>query len=201
MTPTGHDAIVVTDKATVIDNKRYQRTMYRGLRCAGCGRGGIVVIGLRDDLPAGSPEYSRLLDFFPRALDTLPVPGAVPLDLVSEFREAELTASVAAWRAASAMLRSVLEKTLKHNGYKKGSLADKIDEAANDGAITAARSRRAHEDIRVLGNDVLHDAWRVVSEDEYDRAHKYAQRILEDFYDDRTSVETLLKDKGRLPKP
>jgi hypothetical protein len=129
------------------------------------------------------------------------VPAEVPPDVLAEFREAELTASVGAWRAASAMLRSTLEKTLKHNGYRKGSLADKIDEAAADGVITAARSKRAHEDIRVLGNDVLHDAWRVVTQEEFDLAHKYAQRILEDLYDDRPSVMALLTEKKRLPLP
>ncbi|MFY9954362.1 DUF4145 domain-containing protein [Bradyrhizobium sp.] len=112
-----------------------------------------------------------------------------------------MTASVGAWRAASAMLRSTLEKTLKHNGYLKGSLADKIDQAAEDGVITAARSKRAHEDIRVLGNDILHDARRVVFQAEFDLAHKYAQRILEDLYDDRPSVTALLAEKLRLPLP
>lgn len=67
--------------------------------------------------------------------------------------------------------------------------------------ITASRSRKAHEDIRVLGNDVLHDEWRAVTQDEFDLAHHYVQRILEDFYDDRPSVEALLMDKGRMQKP
>jgi hypothetical protein len=80
-------------------------------------------------------------------------------------------------------------------------LADRIDEAAADGTITAARSKRAHEDIRVLGNDVLHDEWREVTEDEFDEAHHYAQRILEDFYDDRPTVEALLIEKGRMKAP
>jgi len=101
----------------------------------------------------------------------------------------------------SALLRSTLEKTLSANGYKKGTLAERIDEAAADGAITAARSKRAHDDIRVLGNDILHDDWRAVTEDEFDQAHHYAQRILEDFYDDRPSVEALLIAKGRLRTP
>jgi len=140
-----------------------------------------------------------MLDFFPASIDTFPIPATAPIDIVAEFREAELVGSVAAWRAASAMLRSTLEKTLKANGYTKGSLADKIDDAAADGVITEARARRAHDDIRVLGNDVLHDAWRAVTQDEFDLAHKYTQRILEDLYDDRPSVEKLLRAKGRIP--
>ena len=96
------------------------------------------------------------------------------------------------------MLRSTLEKTLLANGYEKGNLYKKIETAAADGTITAARSKRAHENIRVLGNDVLHDEWREVTEEEFDEAHHYAQRILEDFYDDRPTVEALLKEKGRM---
>ncbi len=55
------------------------------------------------------------------------------------MREAERCAAVGAWRAASAMLRSALEKTLKANGYTNGNLAQKIDAAAVDGVIPAAR--------------------------------------------------------------
>jgi len=49
-----------------------------------------------------------------------------------------------------------------------------------------------------LGNDVLHEDWREVTEDEYNDAHKYAQRILEDFYDHRPTVEAQL---GALKRP
>ena len=65
--------------------------------------------------------------------------------------------------------------------------------------ITETRKKRAHENIRVLGNDVLHDEWREVRQDEFEEAWKYSQRILEDFYDDRPTVEERLKGKGRIP--
>jgi hypothetical protein len=156
----------------------------------------LAALALRQD---GNSD--GLVEFFPRSIDALNVPDQVPTDVLTEFRESELTASVGAWRAASAMLRSTLEKTLKHNGYTTGSLAAKIDQAADDGVITAARSKRAHDDIRVLGNDILHDAWRAVTQEEFDLAHKYAQRILEDLYDDRPSVVALLTEKGRMPLP
>jgi hypothetical protein len=61
------------------------------------------------------------------------------------------------------LLRSTLEKTLKANGYTKGNLKEKIEAAAADGVITAPRERRAHSEVRVLGNDVLHDEYRPVS--------------------------------------
>jgi hypothetical protein len=60
-----------------------------------------------------------------------------------------------------------------------GSLAKRIDEAAEDGILTEARRKRAHEDIRVLGNDVLHEEWREITEEEVDLAHHYVQRILD----------------------
>ncbi len=75
----------------------------------------------------------------------------------------------------------------------------RIDAAAADGVITAARQRKAHDDIRALGNDVLHDDWREVEADEVEDAHRYMQRILEDLYDDRATVEGILRAKGKLP--
>lgn len=92
-------------------------------------------------------------------------------------------------------------KTLAANGYAKGTLAARIDAAAADGVITAARQRRAHDDVRSLGNDILHDEWRPVTSDEYDAAHGYVLRIIEDLYDHRGEVEALLREKGRLPEP
>jgi hypothetical protein len=99
------------------------------------------------------------------------------------------------------MFRSVLEKILKTDGYTKGNLRDKIDAAADDGVITQARKQKAHDEVRVLGNDVLHDEWREVSEAEVALAQHYMQRICEDFYDDRPEVEKILAAKGRRAAP
>jgi hypothetical protein len=102
------------------------------------------------------------------------------------------------------MLRSVLEKTLLANGYTKkkdGALEKRIDAAAADGVLGEPRRQRVHQDIRVLGNDILHDPWREVTEEEYELAHHYAQRILEDLYDNRGGVVKHLQAKGRLPAP
>jgi Domain of unknown function (DUF4145) len=175
-----------------------QTTSYNLLRCAGCGRGGLSCVRQGQiHTNRGAQNHHQLLQFFPRSIDSLDLPADLPKDLATEFREAELTASVHAWRGASALMRSTLEKALKHSGYTKGNLKILIDEAAADGAITAARSVRAHEDIRVLGNDILHDDWRAITEEEYELAHRYTQRILEDLYDDRDSVLKLLCSKGR----
>ena len=105
------------------------------------------------------------------------------------------------YRASAAMFRSVLDKTMRASGYKtkRANLQQQIDAAAKDGVITEARKRRAHDDIRVLGNDVLHDEWHEISEDDVEPAHRYTQRVLEDLYDDRNSVLKLLRQAGRGP--
>lgn len=129
------------------------------------------------------------------------LPERTPKDLVAEFKEAEKCLENECYRAAAGLFRSVLDKTLLANGYKpRGErLVDEIDAAANDGIIAEARRKRAHQDIRVLGNDVLHDKWREIKEEDVELAHKYSQRILEDFYDDRDSVLTQLREKKRVP--
>lgn len=172
---------------------------YRLLRCAGCARAGLAKI--HSDHPDG--EVGELQEFFPSAPVFAPIPRDTPDDLRKELREAELCASVGAWRAASAMMRSVLEKPLQANGYTRadGSLEKRIDDAAGDGVIGEPRRQRVHQDIRVLGNDVLHDPWREVTEEEYELAHHYAQRILEDLHDNRPGVVKHLQERGRLAVP
>lgn len=105
------------------------------------------------------------------------------------------------------MLRSCLEKVLNRNGYTKDELEKedvkpdlyhRIELAAKDGVITAARRKRAHSNVRVLGNDILHEDWKPVEREAYEDSHHYTVRILEDFYDDRETVETLLKGKRRI---
>ena len=163
------------------------------MRCAGCGRGGIAKI--HDN---GTVRDGTLEEFFPLSIDHAKIPAGAPPGIEAEFRDAGKCAAFSAWRAASALLRSALEKTLKANGYTSGTLAAKIDLAAADGVITESRRKRAHDEVRVLGDDVLHDDWKAISSDDVEAATHYAQRILEDFYDDRPSVEALLKAKGRL---
>lgn len=172
----------------------YEFIRYRLFRCAGCGRGGMAKIHVDN---RGS---TTLESFLPTSIEQLLLPEtSVPQGIRNEFREAEQCFSVGAYRAASALFRSTLEKTLRANGYLKGSLHERINEAIEDGVITATRGKRAQEDIRVLGNDVLHDEWREVSAEEVEKAHRYVQRILEDLYDDRPTVEAQLTLKTRLP--
>ena len=188
----GELGYLLIDQPHQFAGRAYTRIHWRMLKCSGCGRAGLAKFHDNGRLPA------TLESFHPRALSVANLPTKVPEGIVKEYREAEICASVEAWRGASALLRSTLEKTLRGNGYTKGSLEAKIDEAAADGVITAARSQKAHEDIRVLGNEVVHDEWRAVTEDEVQAALHYAQRVLEDLYDDRDTVEKILIAKKRI---
>ena len=175
---------------------------YRLFKCAGCGMGafGVIKMGGGGNYPG---SYNRLLRFFPETKQRLSVPRSVPQGIVSEFREAETCLENQCIRAAAGLIRSVLDKTLRANGYKtkkESNLYKQIEAAAEDGVITQARKRRAHDEIRVLGNDVLHDDWHEIPEDDVEAARHYCQRILEDFYDDRESVLTLLREAGRVPE-
>jgi len=197
---------VIVNQYHSYKNVQFSRILWQFFRCNVCSRGAVAKIH-----DSGGVMSGVLESFYPFAVEHLELPLRVPADIVSEFREAELVASQAAFRAASALLRSVLEKVLTSNGYveveaddngkkfKSKSLKHRIDAAANDGVITEARKRRAHENIRVLGNDILHDQWRKVEAEEYEDAHQYSQRLLEDLYDDRDTVEKILKAKKRMP--
>lgn len=169
------------------------RVSYHLAECLGCGRGGLIIMGQMDE------HGWRLLDFYPRSPDFADLPVGVPPDLENELREAERAAGAGAYRAASATLRSALEKTLKANGYAKGLLQGKIDEAADDGVITRARQARAHESVRALGNDIVHDDWRCVDAAEFEESRQYVVWILRDLYDDRETVLKQLRSAGRLP--
>lgn len=173
--------------------RQFTKVIYRLMRCGGCGRGGLAK--LHD---SGQLKDAILESFYPVSIERARLPAGVPDGIVSEFREAELCASFEAWRGASALLRSALEKVLSANGYVEGKLQQRIDMAAQDGVITEPRRKRAHDEVRDLGNDVLHEEWREVSQEEVESSHKYVQRIIEDFYDDRASVEANLSVKGRI---
>jgi hypothetical protein len=192
--------LTIDNRPHPYDGRNYQRVFNVTLQCARCSRAALATIP-----DNGNPATAVLESFFPVSAEQATLPTGVPAEIQTEFREAESCAAHGANRAASALFRSVLEKTLKVNGYVKGndpSLTDlqkRIDAAAADGVITDARRTRAHDEIRSLGNDVLHDDWREVRDDEVEDAHRYMQRILEDFYDDRVTVEKILKAKGKIP--
>lgn len=179
------------------------RVRFQLFKCTSCGAGALGIIKMMDVHGGSYPQdIWQLLEFYPEAKERLPLPKDVPVGIAREFREAELCAEAGCYRAASAMLRSVLDKTLRANGYntrENRNLKQQIDAAASDGVITKSRQKRAHEEVRVFGNDVLHDDWHAVKEEDVEVSRQYLQRLLEDFYDDRPSVLTLLKGAKRIP--
>ena len=190
----------VNDVINVPTWKDVERT-FRLYKCAGCGMGALgIVIYRRNDSYPGS--YNQLIDFYPEVKERLAIPKDVPIGIQREFREAEKCHANNCFRASAGMIRSVLDKTMRANGYKTKTTKDlykQIEAAAEDGVITNARRKRAHDEIRVLGNDVLHDEWHEIQEEDVIAAKHYCQRILEDFYDDRETVLTLLREVDRVP--
>ncbi|MHA6896223.1 DUF4145 domain-containing protein [Ralstonia pseudosolanacearum] len=175
-----------------------QTEIYRLARCTGCGAGALITLSTTNANGGGQAE---LTDFYPEAEVRQVLPERVPEGIVKEFREGEECAESGCYRAAAALFRSVLDKTLRANGYKlkKGtSLEQQIDLAAADGVITASRRKRAHDEIRTLGNYVLHEEWRQVTPPEVKVAKEYAAYLLHDFYDDRETVLALLREKNRI---
>ena len=175
---------------------------YRLFKCSGCNRGslGTVLYGGDYKYPG---LYRRLINFRPESGNRLSLPHGVPHGIKKEFEEGEMCIETGCIRAAAGMFRSVLDKTLRANGYKLKdgtNLEQQIDMAAKDGVITEPRRKKAHEDIRVLGNDVLHDEWQEIPIESVQLAQHYCQRILEDFYDDRKSVLDLLRTAKRIPE-
>ena len=180
------------------DNRRITFRLYR---CVGCGMGayGIVSQDKYKDYPEG---YLNLINFHPQSKESLPIPKNTPKGIQSEFRESEKYYANDCFRASAGLIRSVLDKTMKANGYatnKEKNLYIQIEVAAKDGIITQARKKKAHDEIRVIGNDVLHDEWHEIPSEDVVAAKYYCQRILEDFYDDRESVLSLLREKNRIP--
>lgn len=173
--------------------------VYYLMRCVGCGRGALAMVSITA-LPSGARQ-TKLVTFYPKVISWEKLPESTPEELVAEVREAEQAAGVGALRAATTLLRSALEKALKANGYAARDLKASIDAAAADGVITSSRSRQVHDDVRRLGNDIVHDEWRLVDREEFDLALTYVVWVLEDFYADRATVESQLIERGRLPAP
>lgn len=177
---------------------------HKFFKCTGCGLGGVARLKSLSE-PYTFPNGGfTLIHFYPDATQGMSLPKDTPKGIREEFREAEACMSHGCYRAASGMFRSVLEKTLRANGYKPGreSLYTMIENAANEKVITQARKRRAHDEIRSLGNDIFHEDWKPVDKESVDITRRYAQRVLEDFYDDRETVKTMLIEVGRMnPDP
>lgn len=189
---TGEYGSITVNSQHRYRGQNFTRIIHKFLKCTVCGRPGVAKLHVNNTVREGSME-----SFWPPSITVASLPDNAPEQIEKEVREAESCMSVEAWRGAAALLRSALEKTLIENGYDERNLYQKIEAAGADGTITSARRQRAQDLVRTLGNDVLHEEWREVTKQEVEDAHRYVARIIEDFYDDRTTVEAVLTEKGR----
>jgi len=61
--------------------------------------------------------YHELMNFHPKSEESLSIPKNTPKGIQSEFREAEKCYANDCFRASAGLIRSVLDKTMKANGY------------------------------------------------------------------------------------
>src|SRR5262249_45589893 len=80
---------------------RRDRVLYQLVQCSGCGRGALATLHIGKRLE----DDAELAAFYPTTAEEHRLSPNVPSPLRQEFREAELCASVRAYRAGSAMLR------------------------------------------------------------------------------------------------
>ena len=170
--------------------------LYKFTRCARCSRGGMA-----ETVTTTEGGSLRILEFNPKAIDRIPLPRDVPFDIRNELEEAEVCMAAGAYRAASIMLRSLLERVFQDSGYTDAqgfrTLTSKIAAASDDQIIPATRLERAKTIIETLGDEVGHREWRAIAPEEVALSRHYCQRILEDMYDDRDIVERTLLAKER----
>lgn len=176
-------------------------------RCANCHTPGFALI---KKWKYGLERAPELIDYRPRIPDALPLPKDTPKPILAEFREAEVCGSYGAHRGGVALVRSTLEKLLIINGYtdealkasqKPCNLFNRIELARNDGVLSAVHIDAAQNLVRTLGNDVLHEEWREVSNEEFLDVARYVQRIIEAFYDRRQIAEATLTLHERVFQP
>src|ERR1700683_237748 len=115
------NAQVQLNENRTIAGNTYAFVNYMLCKCPGCGHGALAVLRHAGNTGDPNPGRTYLESFHPFAGDAVPLPTKTPKDIQTEFREAELCAAAGASRAASALMRSTLEKTLKANGYTKGN--------------------------------------------------------------------------------
>jgi hypothetical protein len=63
-------------------DKTYKHLLNVFSQCARCSHGGVAIILYEED-----PAIPVLESFFPLSIDSVPIPKAVPDDILKEFRE------------------------------------------------------------------------------------------------------------------
>ena len=134
--------------------------------CGRCNRGSLVSIecpGTENPLELPEEFHGRIFDadsceILPK-LGTVEVPAHTPANIEKFFRQARQSLEIAAWDAAGAMCRKVLEVSLKHkfpDHPRDLKLVARIRKAEKQGSLTRDLARWADE-IRHFGNDAAHE--------------------------------------------
>jgi hypothetical protein len=118
------------------------------LRCqnAGCRTviGGLIAMG----------DGKTVVDYWPKHAAGKDFPD-VPEHIAAAADEAHRCISIAAFRAAIATARTVVEATAKEHEVTNGNLEDKIDALVEKEVIDAGTGQAAHA-VRLWGNDAAH---------------------------------------------
>jgi len=97
---------------------------------------------------------SDIIEIWPKHVGGKEFPD-VPQHIASAADEAHRCFSIGSLRAAVLLARSVVEATAKEKGITRGTLANRIDEMADQNLVREYVKDGAHE-VRHLGNDMAH---------------------------------------------
>jgi hypothetical protein len=134
--------------------------------CRHCRQGFVVVelewaggaLKRHDPKAHGAIEW-RGHHWWPVAGSTLH--PSVPEPVRSTFEEASKCLAAQCPRAAAAMARCALEATVSDQGESSGALAARLQRLADKGTLQPMLAKWAKE-VRLLGNDAVHDLTRSV---------------------------------------
>jgi hypothetical protein len=137
----GIAAPLLSDRWTGVTEGSDGQRIWHTYECSVCGG---VVLGFA---PASNPQKGEV---YPR----LSLPHeAIPERAREYLRQAQETCFQPA--ASIAMSASAIDSMLKAKGYKKGTLYERIDQAAADHIITDDMAKWGHQ-VRLDGNDQRH---------------------------------------------
>ena len=142
------------------------------MSCGHCARAALGVFRGPD---ARTIVSSRFLTNIYPTLDVTP-PAHLPADVESRYMEA-VTIMGMAPESAGMMFRKTLDVALRCiRPDDRGNLKQRIDKAAEGGAITPDLAEWAHR-IRLDGNEAAHDA-DPISSDEVKELHRFTELVL-----------------------
>jgi hypothetical protein len=130
-------------------------------------------------------------------------PKGVPTEIAVSLEEAIKCHSARCYKAASLMVRRVLEEICKDRGAKGGDLKARIQALAST-IIISKQVLEAADNLRLLGNDAAHveaHLYRDIGEEEVKLAIQLAQEILKAVYQHESLVAALkaLQIKSESP--